>query len=194
MTIAAGQKIRASEFNSALSAITSTTMTKIGSQLVASGTLSALTVSITGTWSALRVHWVGRSDDASTAKGCNLTFNGDSSAHYLWIQSEAANTVNTSSVPGALASAIHIGTMPAASATAGYFGHGVFSVGDPNGSNNKVAIAEASGYTTLTDVRLGVYGGQWTGTPGNAAITSLTLTPAAGNFIAGSKLVVYGLP
>jgi len=191
MTIAAGQKIRASEFQAQLSAITSTTPTKLGSQSVTSGTLSSLTVSITGTWTSLLVRWVGRSNDASTAKGCNLTFNGDSGSNYLWIQSEAANTTNTSSVNGALTTAIHIGTMPAASATTNFFGHGVFSVGDPNGSLFKVAVAEASGYTTATDVRLGVYGGQWSST---AAITSLTLTPAAGSFVVGSKLVVYGLP
>lgn len=192
MTIAAGQKIRASEFNSALSAISAATMQLIGSQSVTSGTSSALTVSLTGTWSSLLVKWVGRSNDASTAKGANLTFNGDTGNNYLWIQSEAANTTNTSSVPGALTSSIHIGTMPAASATANFFGHGEFSVGSPNSTAIfKVAEAEASGYTTATDVRLGVYGGQWSST---AAITSLTITPAAGSFVVGSKLSVYGLP
>ena len=192
MTIAAGQKIRASEFNSSLTAISAATMQLIGSQSVTSGTLSSLTVSLTGTWSSLLVRWSGRSDDASTAKGCNLTFNGDTAAHYLWIQSEAANTTLTSSVNGALTTSIHIGTMPANSATANFFGHGEFTVGGPNNSSIfKVAVAEASGYTTATDIRLGVYGGQWSST---AAITSLTLTPALGNFMVGSKLSVYGLP
>lgn len=192
MTIAAGQKIRASEFNSALSAITAVTPQLIGSQSVTSGTLSSLTVSLTGTWSSLLVKWVGRSNDASTAKGCNLTFNGDTGSNYLWIQSEAANTTLTTSVAGALTTAIHIGTMPAASATANFFGHGEFTVGGPNSTSMfKVAVAEASGFTTATDVRLGVYSGQWSST---AAITSLTLTPAAGSFTVGSKVSVYGVP
>lgn len=163
----------------------------IGEQSVAAaGTAAFMQVPVVGSWSSLTVKWTGRSNNVSAATGCNLTFN-NATTNYLWQQTEGNNSTLTTTPSGGTAANIHIGTMPAANATASYFGHGQFSVGTPSGSNFKVAVGEAAGFTLTTDSRLGIYGGQWNSA---AAITLITLTPAAGSWVGGSWMGVYGEP
>lgn len=162
----------------------------VGAKSVPAATTAAsMTVPVVGVWSSLKVIWDGRSDDPSAAKGCNVAFNG-ATTNSLWQQTEGNNTTLATNSSGGTGASIHIGTMPAANATSSFFGHGEFSISAPGSSNFKIAVGEAAGFTLTTDSRLGIYSGQWDSA---TAITSITLTPALGNFVAGSQMSVYGM-
>lgn len=188
MTIAGGQKARASDILAALAALAASTPQLIGTDS-ASSAKPSLTVNITGTWNYLDVQWYGRSDNNAAASSAYLQFNGDSTNSYLWEVVETNNTTTTPTPSGLADTVMHIGTMPALTATAKYMGAGRFSVAGASSSLFKVVTSQAAGHTTLTNVRIGTYAGQWNQT---AAVTSVTLMPAAGNWVVGSMLSVYG--
>lgn len=188
MSIAGGQKILASEYLAAIAAVQTLIPPLIGTDS-ASNAKPSLTVNITGTWNYLDVQWYGRSDNNSAASSAYLQLNGDTTSSYLWEQVETNNSTTTPTPSGATDTVMHIGTMPALTATASYMGAGRFSIAGASSSLFKVVTSQAAGHTGLTNVRIGQYAGQWNKA---AAVTSITLAPAAGNWVVGSMLSVYG--
>lgn len=188
MSIAGGQKILASEYLAAIAAVQALIPPYIGSDTAASAK-PALTVTITGTWNYLDVQWYGRSDNNSAAVSAYLQLNGDTTSSYLWEQVETNNSTTAATPSGATDTVMHIGTMPALTATASYMGAGGFTIAGASSSLYKVVTSRAAGHTGLTNVRIGTYAGQWNKT---AAVTSISLMPATGNWVVGSMLSVYG--
>lgn len=188
MSIAGGQKIRADEYLAAIAAVQALIPSFIGTDS-ASSAKSSLTVNITGTWNYLDVEWYGRSTNNTAAASLYVQLNGDTTSSYLWEQVETNNSTTTPTPSGATDTVMHLGTMPAATATASYAGAGAFSIAGASSSLFKVVTSRAAGHTGLTNVRLGIYAGQWNKA---AAVTSVTLMPSAGNWDVGSMMSIYG--
>lgn len=187
MTFTAGQRLTASALNSAISVLPQL----VSTTYVTSGTAATMSATIPSTANHIEVIWTGRSDNASTATNLLLRVNGDSGSNYLWEQNEQNNTAATAATAGGATTSIHIGTMVAASGTtASYFATGTFTMGNVQSSLCfKAASGRAASHATTTQVYGGTYGGQWASTN---AVTLITLLPAAGNFVAGSSMTVYG--
>lgn len=187
MAFFAGQKLRAADLNTSVPI-------RIGSQIL-TGSQGSITVpvpaSTTVGLNALQVMWQARSDTAAAAINFLLRFNGDTANHYLWQRAEANNATQTDSNSGGLVGFIQIGTIPAASATANFFGTGFSILSNPASA---VAYKSVSGHATAcitaTNMYTGSYGGLWQST---AAVTSVTVLALTGNLVAGSGLSVYGL-
>lgn len=141
--------------------------------------------------SAFQVAWQARSDTAATAINFLMTFNGDTASHYLWQKAETNNTATNGSNSGALVAFIQVGTIPAASASASFFGTGYTVVSNPNSTVGfKSCSGQATACISATNAFTGTYGGLWEST---SAVTSITLKALAGNLVAGSMATVYAL-
>lgn len=140
----------------------------------------------------LRVVWYARSDRAAATDSIQLRINGDAGANYgyQYVQGAgaAANVVEATG-----ATNIVLGAIPAATATANYFGTGVLFI--PH-------YAYAAG-THQVDVLSGL---AWAFAAGNrrsfaihgdyqtaAAVTSVVIYASAGNFIANTRITCYGI-
>jgi hypothetical protein len=149
--------------------------------------------SIPGTFASLLLIGTGRGDTSAANTTLNLRLNGDSAANYAsqYIQGNAATA---SAVEAASASSIAIGAIAAATATASHVGSIAIVIPQYAGTT---FFKQAFSFGTLTaalttgNMYAMVRGGVWANT---AAVTSITLLPAAGNFIAGTRFTLYGLP
>jgi len=166
-----------------------------GPQLIAKRLLGSTTASITFSvpsapaFSALRVAWNARSDNASPATFMCVQFNADTGSHYLWQNNQAHSATIGPGNSGAATTLIEVGTMAAASATASYIGGGEFVVSNASGTAFKAVTAHSTSMDAANDGFSGTYGGLWLA---SAAITSITLLPLNGNFVAGSSAYLYG--
>lgn len=130
-----------------------------------------------------------RGDTAATAVAANLTFNGDTAAHYGQ-QNLGANTTSVSA--SFTANTANVGaSVPAASATANKFGVVEWLIPAYVQTTGHKAMAVTAGFADPTGSQFaGLRGGDWQST---AAITRVAITPAAGNFVIGSRMTIYGL-
>ena len=186
MAFTAGQRITAAELNgNTMQLITSTTLSGTATSVV-------LTLPTGAAYNHLKVFYRARHDAAVAAAQMYLQMNGDTGSNYLVERSETNNTTTTNTGPGgATTTKIQIATIPGASATSLYFGSGEFLVsGVSDTTNFKTAVATATALITVSNAYVGVYAGQWNSA---AAVTSLTLTPNSGDFIAGTMFSLYGL-
>lgn len=117
-----------------------------------------------------------------------MRFNGDSNAHYQWVNQIGNNAPGTSGP--SLLGYIQMGLCAGASDTAGYFGTGTFLIG--NSSSTSVAKSLCSTASLIcngTTYYLSEFGGVWNQA---AAIASVTLLPDSGNLVANSSFALYG--
>lgn len=156
---------------------------------------SAATVdvsSIVSSYAHLLIVAYARSDSATPVISTNLRFNGDAAANYdtqILAGTGAAPVASetfagTSTVPG---------NIPANTAGANLFGVHVTWIPNYAGSTgNKLCLSMSSYKTGTSTGNMGgwIVGGHWRS---NAAITRVTLLPAAGNFVAGTRVSVYAM-
>ena len=82
-------------------------------------------------------------------------------------------------------------SVPAAGATASTFGNAELYVPNYAGSNNKsVSVDSVNENNSTTAWLIGFWAGLWSN---SAAITSITFTPASGNFVEYSTATLYGI-
>jgi hypothetical protein len=164
--------------------------------LLASSVLVApaanIPLAIPAGFNRIKVYWRVRASDGVPAEPLYLQVNGDTGNDYLWEVNQANNATVAGTTSGAATGHIQIGTIPAASATALYFGSGEFTLdGASDTTNYKTITGSGSAYASTTNMWAGVYGGQWLSA---AAVTSLLLFPGnSSNFVVGSSASAYGL-
>lgn len=165
---------------------------RIGVPQVLAASAGSITFSgVPQVFSALRVVWSARSDSGIPATYMCLRLNGDTTNSYLWQINQANGATSQSGNSGpSLVSMIKMGTMAAATATAGYIGAGEFVIPNPGGNTYKAPSGSSNSAASNTNTYSGAYGGLWVNT---AAVTSLTLLPEAGNLVAGSSAALYGM-
>jgi hypothetical protein len=160
-------------------------------------TLSGLTASfditgIVGAYAHLKIEAYLRSDTAAQGTAFVLRFNADSGANYGWQYVRGTGSGPTSSSSIADTSITSAGAaVPAASATAN--GFGALEVTIPhyaNTANHKAALYSSinASTTSATTNEAFAGGGVWRNT---AAINRITLSPAAGQWVSGSRLSIY---
>lgn len=181
---ATGDIETAAEFKKGIGSISDTTL---------GGSAANIDISsIVGTYAHLFVVVYARGDVAAGSPALWVRFNGDTAANYDYqqLQSTAA-TVNASESFGV--TAITAGLFPGNSAGANLFGVCIGFIPHYAGSsNNKMALATSAFKTGVATGNLvnQLNGGSWRS---NAAINRITLLPNSGNFVAGTRVTLYGM-
>ena len=155
--------------------------------------VGSVTLTPAGSYHSLWIVWTGRGDTAALAVSLFLRFNGDSGANYDYSLNEVASSANTP-VTTTAASGVRCGAMAAASAAAGLAGSGDIVIPHYAGTTLQKHIRYNCAFrtgTTAADIVMEDGGGNWRNT---AAITSIVVVPNTGNFAAGCRFTLYGLP
>jgi hypothetical protein len=152
---------------------------------------TSTTFSSLGSYTHLRILYSCRGDQAATSTAINLTFNADSGNNY---DSERVNFSTSASFAEQIGTAFGvIAVATGSTATASYAATGEIVILDYRGTTFFKGATNQSG-TLLAqstgNVNSRVNSVFWRSA---AAITSITLTLASGNFVSGSKFTLYGL-
>jgi hypothetical protein len=164
----------------------------IQTQALAADAGSVTFSAIPGTYEHLMILWTARGTDAGNPD-VYLQFNGDTGANYdreLLVGVSAAPASGATVGQTALQA---IGTMPGSTADAGRAAGGTIRIASYARTTFwKTAVGDFSDIraTSAGNQLAGMAGGIWRST---AAITSVTLLPSAGNFLAGSVFSLYGI-
>ncbi len=138
------------------------------------------------------IELTGRGDTAATTVTVGMRLNGDSTANYDREQLSIVQATATATETLA-ASSIIVGTLAAANAAAGHAGSVFIEFPLYAGATFRKVVLCRSGLS-VADATGGVSGqvitGKWRST---AAISAITLFPAAGNFDVGSYCCLWGV-
>ena len=149
--------------------------------------------SISGSYRQLGIFWTLRGDTAAAVTALYMQFNGDAAGNYD-IQAIDLLSTTYAAGPNAATANAQIGAFPAASAPAGMFGSGTIWIPYyDTTTQNKMGLGHSGSVesTAASGQRIEVNFSSWRTT--NAAITSITLLPQAGNFVENSRAALYGL-
>jgi hypothetical protein len=128
---------------------------------------------------------------AAANSAVNITFNADTGAHYAYQLLSASSTTLTGSYTSGASN------LPIAYATASTFSSTIpasfsLNIFDYGGSTFQKTVISSINLPQSGAMYVQQYSGLWT--PASpAAITSITLTLASGNFVAGSRISLYGI-
>lgn len=183
MTFSAGDRVTAASLN-AVQLLQTTTLGGSQPSIV-------LNVPVGVAFNFLLVKWRIRCTDANAAEQLYAQLNGDTGSNYLWELNQANNAGAVSGgTSGAATTHIQVGTVPAANATALYFGSGSFEIaGASDAVNYKTVTGTGSAFATTTNMWSGTYSGQWNSA---SAVTSVTIAGGIGNLAAGCVASLYG--
>lgn len=171
---------------------------------IADATLSVAAASIDfqnvdQTFASLKLVMSARGDNANPAVSVQIRFNSDSgSTSYFDVLGQFTDAATAETGHTAGASSAQAGNMPGSTAAVAYFG--ALSIEIPDYTSvvkNKSFVGmcyllETSG---TGNQLVNLFGGAWNNAgAGAAAITRVTLLAAAGNFAAGTRATLYGLP
>jgi hypothetical protein len=181
---ATGDIVTAAEYKKGVGAIYDTTL--------GSAAASIDITAIAQAYAHLRVVVYARGDTAATNTNILARFNGDTGANY-YTQRLQGNGATASAIEALAQTSMIVGYMPAASASANSFSTSEFVIGHyAQGTNwktlaGKTAMLQSGGSGNL--FAAAIMGG-WAAV---AAITQITLLPAAGNFATGTRVTVYAM-
>lgn len=144
------------------------------------------------TYASLKWVLTTRTDNAVTSQALNMRFNNDSTAIYdaQWTTGSAATVA---AVEAFAQTSCQIGASPGASATASVFGQSVGEIANYRGStSHKTLTAQAALKFGTASTNLIVYNavGFYRST---SVISRIQIIPPAGNFVADTRWVLYGL-
>lgn len=160
------------------------------SEVTPSGT-GVVTFSSLGSYRSLRITGMGRGTQAATSVLLQMTFNSDTGANYLNERDLGSSTTAQASnteTAFVYAASICAANAPSGNASAFYiyipdFAGTTFHKSALGKSSLRVGTGSTSHY--VVDVA-----SWWLNT---AAITSITLTLSAGNYVAGTRISLYGV-
>lgn len=143
---------------------------------------------ISGTATDLLFSIVARSDTSSTSTAINVTFNGDTGSNYEWGQGDTASSFTTHTAQANF----QICAIDAATMTANFAGACEGTIPQYSGTTftKQIFASTEIRLNTSPTPYFALTGGTWFLTP-IAAITSVTFTSAAGNYVTGSKFVLW---
>lgn len=159
-------------------------MTQLSQQILSMAATNFTFSSITTGYTDLQITCQGRGDTAAAAVNVQVTFNGDTAAHYDYVnESGGTASAQNNIIPASFA---------AASNTANYAGLVWIQIPNYTGTTfiKNLNASYGNRSTTTPTLQSVTSFGEWNST---AAITSVTLTAAAGNFIAGSECTLWGI-
>lgn len=163
--------------------------TQIATQTLG-GTAASVTFSSVPAFNHISMIWKARGDSAATAVQFFGRLNGDTASHYVWQVNQANNATVAGTDGGGLVAQMQLGTMTAATSTANYFSSGQFTIAYWNDATN---FATVQGTTCAFVTATNSFGGTYSGLYNQAVtLTSVTVFPASGNFVAGSRFSLYG--
>lgn len=155
-----------------------------------SGT-GTVTFNSLGSYTHLQIFWSARGTESANNSVLNLQFNGDTGANYDREQIQGAGSTASASEALAATSTI-VGNVVASTGTSDAAGTGTITVYDYRGTTFHKNVLSDNGWARLTtsgNFFKQVFAGRWRST---SAITSITLSLAAGNFVAGSLFTLCG--
>lgn len=168
-------------------------LTLITETVTASSAADVTFSSISASYRDLEIRIRGRGDTAATEIGVWLQFNDDTGSNYSAALGVFNGTGSASSAQNLATTALkRLFDIPAASATASYCGTGTIVIGDYRGTTFFKSAHGQAGMVRNTSsngalAELG--GGIWIST---SAITKVKVFLAAGNFVDGSVVSLYG--
>lgn len=167
---------------------------KLAENLLVAIAASVTFSSIPQTFRNLRLDWYARSDTAAVTANLLAQVNGISTATY---DREVVNGAGAAWAFGELLAqtSMQLSRITGATATANYFGQGEAKIKHYTGAvGNKLMTSTGSlSWGDVTgQIEISVTTGKWR--TAAAPVTSLTLLPSAGNFIAGSLFTLWGEP
>lgn len=161
------------------------------------GTATSIdTAAVLAGYNHLRVVFQGRSDRAGQVfEGVNLRFNNDSGSNYDSINSDFFGTADQVDVGEVLAgTSAQCGSITGATGVANVPGGFIIDIPNYGGTTFHKTFVSVGGIiyaNSTTNLHNVLYSGKWRST---AAITRVALLTRNGsNFIAGTRLTVYGL-
>jgi len=142
----------------------------------------------------LAIRYMARCDAAAAGVRLQLQFNGDGGPNYHGTLASRTGVTLANVQTNHNINSIPCGEVPGTGATQAYTaGAGLIEIpGYTNSTFSKLVTSKAVVELDLTlDAQLfdELGAGHWNNT---AAVTSITLQPASGNFVAGSRAVLYG--
>ena len=180
---ATGDVETAVEFKKGIGAISDTTLGGIAANVDIT--------SISATYAHLLLVTYARSDAAGT-RALQLRFNGDATANYDH-QQLLGTAATVQAIETFAAAQIIAGFIPLSTDGANLFSASVTFIPNYAGStNNKLALSISGLKIGTTTGLMANYlvGGFWRSA---AAINRITLLPNAGNFVAGTRVTLYGM-
>lgn len=160
---------------------------------IASGAIASWDVTgIAQTYAHLQLMIAARGDTAAAATQLNLRFNGDSAANY-YTDGLTASAAAASAIEQLAQTSGRASGMTAATANANYAGCTTVMIYNYAGTTFRKNFSSQGGRVTAnstTNITPEYALGFWDST---AAINQITVLPGAGNWIAGSRLTIYGL-
>lgn len=143
---------------------------------------------VDATFRSLLLKWIWRSDQAAV-QAAFLTFNDDAAANYGW-SALTGNGVGVASALDNAALGCNLGTAPGTGISANRWATGEAWIQDYASGTPDKQIDAHNLYWDGAHMAMERVGTIWLNV---AAITEIDVIPAAGLFIAGSKLQIYGL-
>lgn len=177
--------------------LTATSVSSLGAEVLISeqtpsGTGTVTFSSIPTIYRDLKVVVRGRGATAATFVAVTLQFNADTGANYDR-QRLGVNNVSITGASNVAQTSLQVGAIAAATATANEAGAVRVDIYDYRGTTFEKVTTSQDGYRTSA-VGAGqnaeFYSGAWRNT---AAITQIDMILAAGNFVAGSVVSLYGV-
>jgi hypothetical protein len=157
----------------------------IASNVVGSGGTSSISFSsISSSYTDIKLVWSSRSSDNNLDMGIAYNGSGASvSSKILWVTTGGSVTNESN------AYAYYV--MNPSASTSNTFSSGELYMPNYAGSNNKsFGVDMATENNSSTGIRMGIEAGI---NASSAAISSLTITPNAGNFVQYSSFYLYGI-
>ena len=162
---------------------------------VLSSNASSITFSSLGSYSDykhLQLRMVARANDAAiSTRDCLIRFNGDTSAIYTYhtVLGNGSSTDIQSAVNGTSANLRTL--VPLTGTTADSWGAAIIDILDFSSTNKNTTLRALHGVHTVNSLtRVNLTSGLWAST---AAITSIELRLVTYQFIAGTRISLYGV-
>ena len=145
--------------------------------------------SIPATYTHLQIRGIARTDYAGTPAGLNFRFNSDTASNYSY-HGFYGNGSTITALNGTSASFGEAGQITGSTKAASIFGVCVLDILDYANTNKYKTTRSLGGWDSNGDGQSTFYSSNWRSTN---AITTITLSAGAGNFIQYSQFALYGI-